>query len=84
MKLLFELEKSRPSEYVNAFTEDVALPDFGKKIELIKGEVNSPIDPAPGCRFKPRCKYACDACARAQELVEIGPDHKVACQLYRQ
>ena len=34
MKLLFELEKSRPSEYVNAFTEDVALPDFGKKIEL--------------------------------------------------
>lgn len=61
-----------------------SLSSIGKKIELIKGEVNSPIDPAPGCRFKPRCKYACDACARAQELVEIGPDHKVACQLYRQ
>ena len=82
---IFFREAAHP--YSKALLSAIPVPSLssiGKKIELIKGEVNSPIDPAPGCRFKPRCKYACDACARAQELVEIGPDHKVACQLYRQ
>ena len=29
-------------------------------METIQGEVVSPIEPAPGCRFSPRCKYACE------------------------
>ena len=59
-----------------------SLSSIGKKIELIRGEVNSPIDPAPGCRFKPRCKYACSECSKAQRLIELSPGHKVACRLY--
>ena len=51
----------------------------GKQIETIQGEVVSPIEPAPGCRFAPRCKYACDKCRSEQRLVDIGGGHFVAC-----
>ena len=51
----------------------------GKQIETIQGEVVSPIEPAPGCRFAPRCKYACEKCSAEQRLVDIGGGHYVAC-----
>ena len=51
----------------------------GKQIETIQGEVVSPIEPAPGCRFAPRCKYACDKCRQEQRLTDIGGGHFVAC-----
>lgn len=51
----------------------------GKQIETIQGEVISPIEPAPGCRFAPRCKYACEKCQKEQKLVDIGGGHFVAC-----
>ncbi|MBQ7785954.1 MAG: ABC transporter ATP-binding protein [Clostridia bacterium] len=51
----------------------------GKQIETIQGEVVSPIEPAPGCRFAPRCKYTCDKCHQEQKLVDIGGGHYVAC-----
>ena len=47
--------------------------------EVIRGEVSSPINPKPGCRFAPRCNYVCDACKEPQELKEISPGHFVAC-----
>ena len=52
------------------------------KPTLIKGEVSNPIDPKPGCRFAPRCEYACDKCrGRDIPLKEVSPDHFVACAL---
>ena len=51
----------------------------GKQIETIQGEVVSPIEPAPGCRFAPRCKYACEKCSAEQKLTDIGGGHYVAC-----
>jgi len=51
----------------------------GKQLETIQGEVVSPIEPAPGCRFAPRCKYACEKCHREQQLRDIGGGHFVAC-----
>ena len=36
------------------------------KRELLKGEITSPIDPKPGCRFAARCKYATEACRKPQ------------------
>ena len=51
----------------------------GKQIETIQGEVVSPIEPAPGCRFAPRCKYACEKCHQEQQLRDIGGGHYVAC-----
>jgi peptide/nickel transport system ATP-binding protein len=49
-----------------------------QQVEL-KGELTSPINPKPGCRFAPRCPYAREECEQPQELQEIAPDHFAAC-----
>ena len=49
------------------------------KMEIIQGEITSPINPKPGCRFASRCKYATEACHQAQQLVEVEPNHFVSC-----
>jgi peptide/nickel transport system ATP-binding protein len=57
----------------------------GKKqrLEAIAGMVPSLIDPPPGCRFAPRCKFARPACTEAvPELRAVEAGHKVACILY--
>lgn len=49
---------------------------------ILKGEISSPINPGPGCRFAPRCPFAQEAClAEEPQLAEtgIGKDHLVAC-----
>ena len=47
---------------------------------LLKGEITSPIDPAPGCRFAARCPYASAECLKPDlQLEEVAPGHKVAC-----
>ncbi|MCD7807124.1 MAG: ATP-binding cassette domain-containing protein [Lachnospiraceae bacterium] len=46
---------------------------------MLKGELVSPINPKPGCRFAARCPYACDACREPQKLEEILPGHFVSC-----
>lgn len=46
---------------------------------VIKGEIVSPIDPKPGCRFAARCPYASEACYQPQTLREIKPGHFVSC-----
>jgi peptide/nickel transport system ATP-binding protein len=52
------------------------------RLDAIPGVVPSLLDPAPGCRFAPRCRFAMAACTRATpDLREIGPGHKVACIL---
>ncbi len=51
-----------------------------KRLETISGVVPSLLDPAPGCRFAPRCRFAREACTRhTPPLREIVPGHKVAC-----
>lgn len=49
-----------------------------ERIQL-KGELMSPINPKPGCRFAPRCPYASEACSQPQKLEEILPGHFVSC-----
>jgi oligopeptide/dipeptide ABC transporter ATP-binding protein len=47
---------------------------------ILRGEITSPINLGPGCRFVPRCIYAKDSCAASQpELREVGANHFVAC-----
>ena len=51
-----------------------------KQKKLIQGEITSPINPKPGCRFAARCNYAGDICDKAApELKEVTPDHYVSC-----
>lgn len=45
----------------------------------LKGEIVSPINPKPGCRFAARCPYATQACSEPQILEEILPKHFVSC-----
>ena len=52
------------------------------RLETISGVLPSPVNPAPGCRFAPRCKYARAECTERTPLLrEIRPGHKVACVL---
>lgn len=54
-----------------------------KKISVIKGEVVSPINPKPGCRFAPRCENCMEICTQCSpELKEVAPGHLVACHKY--
>ncbi len=46
---------------------------------MLHGEITSPINPKPGCRFASRCVYATDACQEPQKLEEVAPNHFVAC-----
>ena len=53
-----------------------------QRLEAIRGMVPSQLNPAPGCRFAPRCQFARDECtARTPPLREVRPGHKVACVL---
>ena len=51
---------------------------------LLKGEVSSPINPKPGCRFAARCPHATEACREAQKLEEVHPGHFVSCCRFRE
>ncbi|WP_345907488.1 oligopeptide/dipeptide ABC transporter ATP-binding protein [Sphaerochaeta sp. UBA5849] len=57
-------------------------PDYAVNRVLLQGELTSPVDPVPGCRFAKRCPYVSDACRKADiPLKEVQPGHFVACTL---
>jgi peptide/nickel transport system ATP-binding protein len=76
-----ELFKKTYHPYTKALLTAIPTIDIDKpfKQELIKGELVSPINPKPGCRFSTRCEYACDKCHDPQKLEEVSPDHFVSC-----
>lgn len=76
-----ELFKRPLHPYTKALLSAIPSVDIHKKREriLLKGEITSPVNPAPGCRFAARCLYATDACRQPQKLDEISPNHFVAC-----
>ncbi len=62
----------------------IADPDVEASRERIKleGEIPSPINTPPGCKFRQRCPYAKDICAQsAPEFKEVKPNHFVACHM---
>lgn len=79
-----ELLKEPLHPYTQALITAVPIPDptARKSKVAISGEIPSPIDLPPGCRFRPRCPYAMDICKREEpSLVEVESNHKVACHL---
>ncbi len=68
--------------YTKALLSAIPVPKLGEKKKriLLKGEITSPIDPKPGCRFAPRCEYAKPECfERTPELKENEKGHFTAC-----
>ena len=71
--------------YTQALISSIPIPDprVRKEWKPLKGEVPSPIDPPPGCRFHPRCPYAMDVCRREEPpMIDLGEGHQVACWLH--
>ena len=68
--------------YTKALLSAIPVPRINAKREriLLKGELTSPINPKPGCRFAARCLYAKQECSERQpELQEVMAGHYVAC-----
>ncbi|MBQ9211622.1 MAG: ATP-binding cassette domain-containing protein [Clostridia bacterium] len=67
--------------YTKALLSAIPTVDIDAQPERIqlKGEINSPIDPKPGCRFAKRCPYAQHCCHEPVPLTEVQPGHFVAC-----
>ncbi|MCD8348079.1 MAG: ATP-binding cassette domain-containing protein [Lachnospiraceae bacterium] len=67
--------------YTKALLSAIPSTDIHKPMQRIqlKGEITSPINPKPGCRFASRCPYATEACQQPQKLVEVEKDHFVSC-----
>lgn len=71
--------------YTKGLLNAIPLPNLKKrgKLKVLKGEVSSPINPKPGCRFAVRCPYATEKCMTGDiPLKEIEKDHFVACTLF--
>lgn len=81
-----ELFKNPLHPYTKALLASIPRPKYyeqKRKREIINGEVTSPLEPKPGCRFAPRCKYAKKECTEKNiELRKINSEHTVACVLY--
>lgn len=83
-----ELFKNQLHPYTKALLSAVprAKVDGSKRERIIlKGEIASPINPKPGCRFAPRCLYATEQCRTENPVfTEVKPNHFVACHNVRE
>ena len=76
-----ELFRNTMHPYSKALLSAIPVPDIHSRTKLIpmKGELTSPVDPKPGCRFMARCPYVTEKCREPQTLREIGTNHFVSC-----
>ena len=76
-----ELFSTQYHPYTKALLSAIPSTDIRHKMNriVLKGEITSPIDPKPGCRFAARCPYASEQCHQPQKLEEIAPNHFVSC-----
>ena len=82
-----ELFREKLHPYTKALLSAVPVPDIHMKKQriLLHGELTSPIDPKPGCRFAARCPYAKQVCSRKEPVFEeVREEHFVACHFVRE
>ena len=80
---LFENPLHPYTKALLAAIPDPSVAGIGKEPVILKGEVSSPIDPEPGCRFAGRCPHCTAACLAGDvALAETAPGHRVACVMY--
>lgn len=72
--------------YSQALLSAIPVPDIrskGKVLGTLTGEVTSPINPAPGCRFAARCPHASERCFKENPVAKAFDNgHMVSCHLY--
>ena len=87
---LGQLVETSPSEelfrkpmhpYTRALLSAIPSTDImnQRDFDMLKGELTSPVNPKPGCRFAARCPHACERCLEQVALEELEPGHFVAC-----
>ena len=77
-----ELFRQPLHPYSQALLSAIPIPSSRQKMQRVKliGELQSPIDPEPGCRFAKRCLYAREGCTgRDLALRDFGSGHFCAC-----
>jgi oligopeptide/dipeptide ABC transporter ATP-binding protein len=78
-----DLFKNPLHPYTRGLLEAIPVPNLsnrGKARKILAGEVVSPINPKPGCRFAGRCSLAKPECSAENiPLREVAPNHFVAC-----
>ena len=73
--------------YTKGLLSAIPIPSINveKKRIVMQGELTSPVDPKPGCRFAKRCPYATDKCFNTEPVYEeIEPNHFVRCHHVRE
>lgn len=78
-----ELFSNPIHNYTKALLNSIPHIDIDNRHKMrytLQGEVTSPIEPAKGCRFSPRCENGSENCmGKDVELLEVTKDHYVAC-----
>ncbi|MDE0781260.1 MAG: ATP-binding cassette domain-containing protein [Alphaproteobacteria bacterium] len=60
-------------------------PDDRGNVQKLEGEIPSPTNPPPGCKFQTRCRFAIDICRRDEpKLSHAGSEHEVACHRWEE
>ena len=66
--------------YTEALLGAIPTTDSKKEIQILEGDIPSPINPPKGCKFHTRCKYATEECRTIVPVFEeVRPGHFVAC-----
>ncbi len=81
-----ELFRNPVHPYTKALLSAIPRPRIDNKVEkiILKGEITSPINPEPVCRFADRCNFANETCRGLEpELEEISQNHFVACHIFK-
>ena len=79
-----ELFKSPLHPYTRALLNAIPTIDLSRRNRekvTLKGEVTSPINPEPGCRFAKRCPFASEKCKQDPVLKEVAPGHFATCTM---
>jgi len=80
-----ELFENPKHPYTQALLSAVPIPDPAvertRRLEIIEGEIPSPVNPPSGCVFHPRCPLADDTCrVDVPDTIDLGTGHLVACK----
>ena len=69
--------------YTEALLAAIPTTDIGenrKELQILEGDIPSPVNPPKGCKFHTRCKYCTEICEQVvPEWKEVSENHFVAC-----